>query len=113
LPHWTMSAPGLVSITFTCSLANSASARSECRQRFAAHSDPHRRRNHPQHLDFVAAGAAAAEPQPHPVPPVDFTSASSVQQPLVPDGAGPPQQVCGAPPGASDVSAAPRFVVFD
>jgi hypothetical protein len=70
-------------------------------------------RFHPQHTDFVAAGVAAADPHPHPVPPADFTSASSAQQALVPDGAGPPQQVCGAPPWASDVSAAPRFVVFD
>jgi hypothetical protein len=62
---------------------------------------------------MLAAGVAAADPHPQPVPPVDFTSASSAQQALVPDGAGPPQQVWGALPCASDVSAAPRFVVFD
>jgi hypothetical protein len=76
-------------------------------------SDDHKKRSHPQHADFLAAGAAVADPHPHPVPPSDFSSASSAQQAPVPDGAGPPQQVCGASPCASDVSAAPRFVVFD
>ena len=75
--------------------------------------DDHKRRRYPQHTVFLAVDVAAADPHPHPVPPVDFSSASSAQQALVPDGAGPPQQVCGAPPCASDVSAAPRFGVCD
>ena len=75
--------------------------------------DDHEKRCHPQHTDFLGAAVAAADPHPHPVPPVDFTSASSAQQALVPDGAGPPQQVCGTPPCASDVSAVPRFGVCD
>jgi len=35
-------------------------------------------------------------PQPHPAPPADFTSASRAQQASVPVGAGPPQHVLGA-----------------
>jgi hypothetical protein len=66
-----------------------------------------------QHTDFLTADVAAADPHPHPVPPADFTSASSAQQALVLDGAGPPQQVCGAPLCESDVSAAPRFGICD
>jgi hypothetical protein len=77
------------------------------------HSDDHNERGHRQHTDSLAAGVAAADPHPQPVPLADFTSASSAQQALVPDGAAPPQQVCGVSPCASDVWAAPRFVVFD
>ena len=51
---------------------------------------------YPQHPVFFAAGAAGAELQPHPAPPVDFTSASRAQQAFVPVGAGPPQHVLGA-----------------
>jgi hypothetical protein len=75
--------------------------------------DTHKPLLHPQHVDFFDVGVADTDPHPHPVPPADFTSASSAQQVLVPDGAGPPQQVFGALPCASDVSAAPRFVVCD
>lgn len=54
-------------------------------------------RTYPQHPVFFATGAAAgAEPQPHPEPPVDFTSASRAQHASGPVGAGPPQQVLGA-----------------
>ena len=74
---------------------------------------PFRGRSHPQQTDFLGAGVAAADAHPHPVPPVDFTSASSAQQALVPDGAGPPQHVCGTPACAGDVSAVPRFGVCD
>ena len=63
--------------------------------------------------DFLAAGVAVADPHPHPVPTADVILASSAQQALVPDGAGPPQQVCGAPPCVRDVSAVPRFGVCD
>jgi hypothetical protein len=50
-----------------------------------------------QHPVIVAdAAAAGAEPQPHPAPPVDFTSASRAQQAFAPVGAGPPQHVDGA-----------------
>jgi hypothetical protein len=76
-------------------------------------SDDHKKRSHPQHTDFLAAEVAAADPHPHPVLPVDLASASSAQQALVPDGAGPPQQVCGAPPCPSDVVTAARFAVFN
>ena len=47
------------------------------------------------------------------MPPADFTSASRAQQALVPDGAGPPQQVGDVRPRAPDESAAPRLVVCD
>jgi hypothetical protein len=76
-------------------------------------SDDRKKQSHPQHTDFLAAEVAAGDPHPHPVPPWDFTSASSAQQALVPDGAGPPQQMCGAPPCPSDVVAAARFAVFN
>jgi hypothetical protein len=48
---------------------------------------------YPQHdVSFAAAVAGSgAEQQPHPAPPVDFTSASRAQQASVPVGAGPPQ----------------------
>jgi hypothetical protein len=52
---------------------------------------------YPQHPVFFGTGAAVADAQPHPAPPVDFTSASRAQQASVPLGAGPPQQ---APPSA-------------
>jgi hypothetical protein len=49
--------------------------------------------NYPQHDVSFAADVAGsgAEQQPHPAPPVDFTSASRAQQASVPVGAGPPQ----------------------
>lgn len=42
-----------------------------------------------QHVAFGVA--RVAEPQPHPLPPVAFTSASRAQHAVVPLGAGPPQ----------------------
>jgi hypothetical protein len=35
------------------------------------------------------------DPHPHPVPPLDFTSASRTQQASIPVGAGPPQHELG------------------
>ena len=51
---------------------------------------------YPQQRDFLDAGAAGVEPQPHPAAPVDFNSASRTQQASATVGAGPPQHVLGA-----------------
>ena len=52
--------------------------------------------DYPQQPVFFATGAAGVDPQPHPEPPVAFTSASRAQQASVPVGAEPPQHVFGA-----------------
>jgi hypothetical protein len=67
-------------------------------QRPAGRPYAHLTQAYPQHPVFATAGAAGigAEPQPHPAPPVDFTSASRAQHAFVPAGAGPPQHVPGA-----------------
>ena len=60
---------------------------------------PQQRSSSPQHPVF-AAGPAGADPQPHPVPRADFTSASRAQHAPEPAGAGPPQHA----PGEASVS---------
>jgi hypothetical protein len=62
-----------------------------------AHPEPKLCGGHAQHPAFLVLGATGADPQPHPVPPVDFTSASRAQQASAPIGAGPPQHVLGVP----------------
>ena len=69
--------------------------------------------SHLQQADWLATGVGVTDPQPHPVAPADFTSASSAQQAVVPAGAGPPQQACGSPPCPVGLVAEPRFVVCD
>jgi hypothetical protein len=50
--------------------------------------------NQAQHDAFGAAPRdGVALRHPHPVPPLDFTAASSAQHALAPAGAGPPQQL--------------------
>jgi hypothetical protein len=46
-----------------------------------------------QHLAVVRGLSDVCEEHPHPVPPLDFTAASSAQHALTPAGAGPPQQL--------------------
>ena len=50
---------------------------------------------YPQHLVVVRSASDGCDEHPHPVPPVDFTSASWAQHALTPAGAGPPQQPLG------------------
>jgi hypothetical protein len=59
-----------------------------------------------QHPVFVATGAAGVDAQPHPEPPLDFTSASRAQQASVPADTGPPQHM----PGVRSLSAVDGFV---
>jgi hypothetical protein len=92
-----------------------ASAKNDDGQRLMTDDGP----VHAQHLDVfltgvLLAGAAGVDPQPHPAPPADFTSASRTQHASVPVGAVPPQHAVFVSVAAGDAvrSAAGEVVVF-
>lgn len=58
--------------------------------------------DYPQQAVVFSLGAAGPGEHPHPLPPLDLTSASRAQQAVVPAAAGPPQHLAAW--GARDSS---------